>query len=584
MSANQKKHQVDHTQKPAKKGKKEGPVKKKIELAQMLEAPDTMRQGDVINAQQQAGNQVVTRALDKKGRRESVTDEQGNLKTEISATIQGERGGGSPLPGDIAKEASKKFKRKFDDVRLHTDEKADQLSRKIQARAFTIGKDIFFKKGVFSPGTSQGRETLVHELTHVVQQSGSRSSTGQLKLGASDTAQEQEADRIGKQNSMPKSAPVGTSLSSSVQKYGEDEEELLQGQEEEEELQMQEEEEELLQGQEDEEELQMQQEEEEIQTQPGIQSVIQRDNEDYEEREKIRGMIGKSTDEMFKAKAPIEEISQVDLTMKNKQSLHSELSGFDRSKLKHVEPTKKPETLTEQIRGFDRSKLKHVEPTKKPKTLTEQIRGFDKSNLKHVDAPQRPDLATRMKEGSKYDIKGRRESLKNKIKDPTTSSADAQKYSEELQTLHKNAILPNAARGATGTRLKTLKRQAREGKEGAYEQYQKEYSKSSTYEKFLSKGAGGRTKMVAKGIGKGAKKVGSGLWGAAKGLFGSTAKDLKTHFFGAEKKKEEKKEEKPAPAPNVSIAMGGSGIMEKYANLLEKNMELKAKIKELEKE
>lgn len=235
------------------------------------------------------------------------------------------------------------------------------------------------------------------------------------------------------------------------------------------------------------------------------------------------------------------------------------------------------------------------QPKTQPETEKESKPNIGKAHIsedfrKKVLEKHTAETKKRAKEQSKEDIQARRESLLGKINDTTTSSEEAQKASEELRALHKNAILPNASRGAMGSRLKTLKKQAREGKEGAYEQYQKEYSKSSTYEKFLSKGAGGRTKMIAsgigKGIGKGAKKLGSGLFGAAKGLFGSTAKDLKTHFFGEEKKKEEKKEEKPATPPvTVNVGgEGGGGLMEKYANLLEKNMELKERIKELENE
>jgi len=275
MSTNQKTRKKDQTSKPVKAKKPEQQPKQSVRLAQMLDAPETLRQNDIMDAQGQLGNQVVQRALDKDRQRKSLTDNQGNLDEKISGQIQSKRGGGTPLPENLQKDAGKRFKRDFSDVRLHMDDQADQLSRTINARAFTIGKDIFFKKGVFAPGTSAGRETLIHELTHVVQQSGSKSAGGRLKLGGRDTAQEKEADRIGKQNSQPKSV---TASAGAVQTYGEEEEdlqmqgdedeELLQGQEdeEEEELMMQEDDdEELLQEQEDEdeEELMMQEDEDE---------------------------------------------------------------------------------------------------------------------------------------------------------------------------------------------------------------------------------------------------------------------------------------------------------------------------------
>ncbi len=64
----------------------------------------------------------------------------------------------------------------FDGVRLHTDARADQLSRSLQALAFTAGSDIFFRRGGYAPGSPAGRHLLAHELAHVAQQ---RSGTGQ---------------------------------------------------------------------------------------------------------------------------------------------------------------------------------------------------------------------------------------------------------------------------------------------------------------------------------------------------------------------------------------------------------------------
>ena len=68
------------------------------------------------------------------------------------------------------------FQADFDGVRVHTDANADALNHEANAVTFTAGQDIFFSHGAYSPGTSSGRELLAHELTHVVQESGLRSS------------------------------------------------------------------------------------------------------------------------------------------------------------------------------------------------------------------------------------------------------------------------------------------------------------------------------------------------------------------------------------------------------------------------
>ena len=58
-------------------------------------------------------------------------------------------------------------------VRVHTDAAAEQSARDINAHAYTVGHNMVFDAGRFAPGTHEGRRLLAHELTHVVQQSGS---------------------------------------------------------------------------------------------------------------------------------------------------------------------------------------------------------------------------------------------------------------------------------------------------------------------------------------------------------------------------------------------------------------------------
>ena len=63
-----------------------------------------------------------------------------------------------------------RFGHDFSQVRVHTDERAEQSARDVNAHAYTVGHDIVFGAGKFSPATQDGRRLLAHELTHVVQQ------------------------------------------------------------------------------------------------------------------------------------------------------------------------------------------------------------------------------------------------------------------------------------------------------------------------------------------------------------------------------------------------------------------------------
>jgi hypothetical protein len=62
-------------------------------------------------------------------------------------------------------------------VRVHTDTLAAEAAQSINARAFTFGHDIFFGPNQYAPQTPGGRQLLAHELTHVMQQRTTSSST-----------------------------------------------------------------------------------------------------------------------------------------------------------------------------------------------------------------------------------------------------------------------------------------------------------------------------------------------------------------------------------------------------------------------
>lgn len=94
---------------------------------------------------------------------------------QFSSQLNGLRGGGRPLPETERAFFEPRFGVDFSSVRVHEGGQAAQMARSIQAKAFTVGRDVVFGSGQYSPGSSQGRKLLAHELTHVVQQGGGRS-------------------------------------------------------------------------------------------------------------------------------------------------------------------------------------------------------------------------------------------------------------------------------------------------------------------------------------------------------------------------------------------------------------------------
>lgn len=55
-------------------------------------------------------------------------------------------------------------------VRVHTDARAAESARSVNARAYTVGSDVVFAPGQFNPASAAGKRLLAHELTHVLQQ------------------------------------------------------------------------------------------------------------------------------------------------------------------------------------------------------------------------------------------------------------------------------------------------------------------------------------------------------------------------------------------------------------------------------
>jgi hypothetical protein len=113
---------------------------------------------------------------------------------DVQDGIERARGRGYPLDAGLRERLQPHFKHELGDVHLHTDSRADALSRAIDARAFTVGSDIFFRAGAYEPSTMAGRTLLGHELTHVDQQGGA-SIGRRLEIGPTDDEFERAADQ-----------------------------------------------------------------------------------------------------------------------------------------------------------------------------------------------------------------------------------------------------------------------------------------------------------------------------------------------------------------------------------------------------
>src|SRR5919201_1594119 len=176
---------------------------------------DALTPSAVMHLQKTAGNATVTAALEEQ--------ETSPVKDVIGS-------GGSPLDRDTRGFMESRLGADFGDVRIHTDSKASESAKSVQAHAYTVGNDVVFQSGKYEPESDPGRRMLAHELTHVVQQrSGPVAGTaapGGIKIShpsdSFEQAAESNADRV---MSSASPAPAAAAAPASIQRQ-EDEEEV----------------------------------------------------------------------------------------------------------------------------------------------------------------------------------------------------------------------------------------------------------------------------------------------------------------------------------------------------------------------
>ena len=155
------------------------------------------------SVQRKEGNgATVSSAGDSGGGAADTAASGGAVSGVTAARINSQRGAGVPLPNAERNFFEPRFGSSFAQVRVHADSESAHLAHDLDARAFTVGRDVFFGSGEYRPGTSDGRHLMAHELTHVLQQTGSRDGVvrrwrlGVTPPAGSTWAQITDADQI----------------------------------------------------------------------------------------------------------------------------------------------------------------------------------------------------------------------------------------------------------------------------------------------------------------------------------------------------------------------------------------------------
>ena len=140
-----------------------------------------------------------------KAREEESTGKKQAMQRKASASLAAEvappivhevlQSNGQPLDKSARDFFESRFGYDFAHVRVHTDEKAGESARAVQALAYTVGGDMVFAPGQYAPGTAKGKALLAHELTHTLQQQPAANASRLVEArSASERSEEWEAN------------------------------------------------------------------------------------------------------------------------------------------------------------------------------------------------------------------------------------------------------------------------------------------------------------------------------------------------------------------------------------------------------
>jgi len=176
--------------------------------------------GNFARLQKLAGNRAVQRTIQR------VPAQTNNTVPfevdELTANqIDQARMGGQPLESSVRSNFEPALGYDLSSVKVHNSAADSEISQSVGAKAFTLGQDVFFKGGSYSPDSSDGKKLLAHELTHVVQQSsGDIGGSNKLSVNSPDDPFEHEADKVAQEivSQQNSSSQNNTSSSNQLQR------------------------------------------------------------------------------------------------------------------------------------------------------------------------------------------------------------------------------------------------------------------------------------------------------------------------------------------------------------------------------
>jgi hypothetical protein len=110
------------------------------------------------------------------------------VSSSFASSLNASKGGGASLPQGTRNFMENAFSTDFSAVKIHTDSQAAEMSKDINAKAFTYGNDIYFREGQYNSDSWKGRHLLAHELTHTIQQKSGDGKNNKIQKSPEDNA------------------------------------------------------------------------------------------------------------------------------------------------------------------------------------------------------------------------------------------------------------------------------------------------------------------------------------------------------------------------------------------------------------
>jgi hypothetical protein len=160
---------------------------------------------DILTLQRAAGNRAVQRVLEQRLESESTVarasdfgarDANGVAADAEPAVERAGASSGHALPDDVRGRFEHSLEADLSGVRVHTGRESSEAATAVGAKAYTVGQDIHFGAGHYSPTEPAGVHLLAHEVAHTVQHQGADPARRNKLEGSNPSdATEREADR-----------------------------------------------------------------------------------------------------------------------------------------------------------------------------------------------------------------------------------------------------------------------------------------------------------------------------------------------------------------------------------------------------